>query len=455
MMVEIIFRKGSPTVKLDLLIKNALCVSHNGTDLADVAVRDGIVVAIGHLSDVDAEEVIDATGLHLLPGVIDTQVHFREPGAEAKENLETGSRAAVMGGVTAVFEMPNTNPLTTTAKALEEKITRATNRMFCDFAFYVGATAGNATRLAKLERHVGCCGVKVFMGSSTGNLLVSDDETLEKVLKSGMRRVAIHAEDEDRLIERQHLSEKGGVSQHPVWRDVETALKATSRVLDIARKVGRRVHILHVTTEDEMALIAAYKDIATVEVTPQHLTLSAPDCYEELGTYAQMNPPIREEHHRIGLWKALDVGIVDVIGSDHAPHEKEMKAKDYPASPSGMPGVQTLLPLLLDHVNRGSLSLERVMDLTSAGPARIFNLAGKGRLAVGYDADFTLVDLKRKWIIEESWLQSRCGWSPFTGKQITGKPVGTIIRGRKVMWEDKIADEAHGQPIRFQDTIGV
>jgi len=441
-------------VTLDLLIRNAVCVSHNGVELADIAVRDGIIVALGHLGHAEAAEVINANGLHLFPGVIDTQVHFREPGAEQKEDLESGSRAAVMGGVTTVFEMPNTKPATSTIKALKDKIQRATGRMWCDFAFYVGATAGNVSRLANLERQPGCAGIKIFMGSSTGDLLVAEDEVLEKVLANGTRRIAIHAEDEGRLIERKALAETGGVAQHPVWRDEQTAILATERILRIARKTGRRIHVLHVTTEDEMAILAAYKDIATVEVTPQHLTLSAPDCYEELGSYAQMNPPIRDERHRQGLWKALAVGIVDVIGSDHAPHEKEMKAKDYPASPSGMPGVQTLVPLMIDHVNKGNLSLERFMDLTSAGPARVFNIAGKGRLAVGYDADFTLIDLKKKWVIEEDWLQSKCGWSPFTGRQIVGKPVGTFVRGNKVVWEGALAETPVGQPVRFQETLG-
>lgn len=438
---------------IDILIKNAICVSHNGIEATDVAIKDDIIVAIGHIDNIDVKETIDAKGLHLMPGVIDTQVHFREPGAEAKEDLESGSRAAVMGGVTSVFEMPNTKPSTTTANALKDKVDRATNRMWCDFAFYMGASKKNAKQLHKLERLPGCCGVKIFMGSSTGDLLVSDDQTLADILSNGTRRIAIHAEDEDRLNERKHLSEKGGVAMHPVWRDAKTAYRATDRILEIARRTGRRIHVLHVTTEDEMALLAAYKDVASVEVTPQHLTLSAPECYEELGTYAQMNPPIRGEEDRIGLWKALRVGIVDVLGSDHAPHEKEMKALAYPKSPSGMPGVQTMLPMMLDQVNRGSISMERLMDLTSAGPARLFNIAGKGRIAVGYDADLTLVDLKKKWTIEEDWLQSKCGWSPFTGQQITGKPVGTIIRGHKVMWEGELADEAIGQPIRFQDTL--
>ncbi len=438
---------------IDILIQNAICVSHNGTEVADIAIKDDIIVAIGHLDNLETEEIIDATGLHVIPGVIDTQVHFREPGAETKEDLESGSRAAVMGGVTSVFEMPNTKPSTTTAAALKDKVKRATNRMWCDFAFYMGASKKNAKKLHKLERLPGCCGVKIFMGSSTGDLLVSDDQTLADILSNGTRRIAIHAEDEDRLNERKHLSEEGGVGQHPVWRDAKTAYIATDRILEIARRTGRRIHVLHVTTENEMALLAAYKDVASVEVTPQHLILSAPDCYERLGTYAQMNPPIRDEEQRNGLWKALKVGIVDVLGSDHAPHEKEMKALDYPKSPSGMPGVQTMLPMMLDMINKGALSMERLVDLTSAGPARLFNIAGKGRLAVGYDADLTIIDLKRKWTIEEDWLESKCGWSPFTGEQIVGKPIGTIVRGKKVMWEDVLAEEATGQPMRFQDTL--
>ncbi|MCF6215685.1 MAG: dihydroorotase [Emcibacter sp.] len=438
---------------IDILIKNAICVSHNGIEPSDVAIKDDIIVAIGPLDNLDADEVIDATGLHLMPGVIDTQVHFREPGDEAGEDMESGSRAAVMGGVTAVFDMPNSKPPTTTIKALNDKVKRGTNRLWCDFAFYVGASTKNIKNLHKLERLPGCCGIKIFMGDFTGDLVINDDQKLADILSKGTRRIAIHAEDNDRLIERRHLSEEGGVSQHPIWRDAKTGYIAVDRILEIARRTGRQIHLLHVSTENEMALLAAYKDVASVEVTPQHLSLSAPECYEELGTYAQMNPPIRDEEERIGLWKALSAGIVDVLGSGHAPHEKELKALPYPQSPSGMPGVQTMLPIMLDQVNKGFLSMERLVDLTSSGPARLFNIAGKGRLAVGYDADLTLVDLKRKWTIEEDWLQSKSGWNPFTGRQIIGKPVGTFVRGRKVMWEGTLAEEATGQPIRFQDTL--
>jgi dihydroorotase len=439
--------------KFDLIIRGATCVSHAGIGLADVAVHKGRTAAIGNLANAEAAQEIDAKGLHLLPGVIDTQVHFREPGAEPKEDLATGSLAAVLGGVTGVFEMPNTKPSTTTAEALADKVSRAQGRMWCDFAFYMGASSDNATKLAELERLPGCAGIKVFMGSSTGDLLVWEDEALEAVLSHGTRRVAIHAEDELRLRERKHIADGGNVADHPLWRDEETALMATRRILELARRIGRRIHVLHVTTAEEMALLADYKDVASVEATPQHLTLEAPECYKVLGTFAQMNPPIRSGRHRDALWQALGQGVVDVIGSDHAPHLREEKAKPYPQSPSGMPGVQTLLPLLLNHLNEGRLTLEQLVDLTSAGAQRLFNLAGKGRLAVGYDADYTLVDLKKKWTIEEDWLASKCGWSPFTGMKIIGQPAATIIRGNRVMWQGEVEGTPQGRPIRFQDTL--
>ncbi len=437
----------------DLIIKGATCVSHNGIGPADIGVRNGRTAAIGDLDATDAGAVIDARGLHALPGVIDSQVHFREPGNEHKEDLATGSLAAVLGGVTAVFEMPNTDPSTTTPEALADKLARAKGRMWCDHAFYLGGTAENADHIADLERLPGCCGIKVFLGSSTGTLLIPDDATLKRLLAHGTRRVAIHSEDEYRLKERADRRRAGDPSSHPVWRDEKTALRATQRVLKLARETGRRVHVLHVTTAEEMALLSEHKDIATVETTPQHLTLAAPDCYEQHGTYAQMNPPIRNATHRAAIQEAVRQGIVDVIGSDHAPHTRDEKARPYPESPSGMPGVQTLLPLLLDHAAHGRMTLERVMDLTSAGAARIFGLAGKGRIAVGYDADYTLVDLSAKQTITSDWLASKCGWSPFEGLTVTGWPVGTIIRGNRVMADGEVLGDPGGEPLRFVETL--
>jgi dihydroorotase len=419
----------------------------SGPAAADLWVRDSRVAQIGGQGD--AGTVIDCTGLDVLPGVIDTQVHFREPGLVHKEDLESGSRAAVLGGVTAVFEMPNTNPNTDNADAIADKLARARNRMWCDHAFYVGATAENAEQLAELERLPGTAGVKIFMGSSTGNLLVDDDSNLLRVLRSGHRRVAIHAEDEARMNARAGERVNGDPLSHPVWRDDESALIATRRILRLARQARRRIHVLHVTTPAELELLGQNKDVASCEVTPQHLTLAGEEAYPRLGTHAQMNPPIRSGVHRDGLWYWLNQGVPDVIGSDHAPHTLEEKAKPYPASPSGMPGVQTLLPLMLDHVAAGRMTLQRLIDMTSAGPQRLFGLVGKGRIAVGYDADFTVVDLKKRWTVEEPWLASRSGWSPFTGVTLTGKPIGTIVRGQQVMWEDQLAAQAAGAPLRF------
>ena len=290
------------------------------------------------------------------------------------------------------------------------------------------------------------------MGSSTGTLLIPDDNMLKDVLSSGRRRAAVHAEDEDRLNERLPIRNSGGGPElHPQWRDVKTSLLATERLIRLARTHRRPVHVLHVTTADEINLLRKSRDVATVECTPQHLTLVAPDCYDQLGTYAQMNPPIRDEKHRQGLWRGILDGTVDVIGSDHAPHTRAEKDMGYPNSPSGMPGVQTLLPIMLDHVNAGRLSLKRLVELTSTGPARIYGAALKGEIKVGYDADLTLVDLGLKHTISKNWLASKCGWSPFLDKTVKGWPVATILRGKTIMRDDEIIGDPIGKAVTFQD----
>ncbi len=437
----------------DLVIHGGQVMTPSGLVDTDVGVRDGRIVGIGSLDATAAGEAFDAKGLTVLPGVIDTQVHFREPGNEHKEDLAHGSRAAVAGGVVAVFEMPNTKPATVDAHALNDKLERAKG-MWCDHAFFIGAGRDNHTELAELETLPGCCGVKVFMGSSTGGLLVDEDSALASVLASGRRRVAIHAEDEPRLVERRHLAEEEGHARaHPVWRDEETALRATRRIVALARKANRPIHVLHITTAEEIAFLGTVKDVATVECLPQHLTLTAPDCYERLGSYAQMNPPVREVHHQAGLWHGIGQGIVDVLGSDHAPHTREEKERAYPATPGGMPGVQTILPLMLNHVAQGRLTLQRVVDLLCYGPQRIYNIRGKGRIAVGYDADFTLVDLKAQRTIEASAQESKCGWTPFDGMAITGWPMATVIRGHTAMRDGELSPEPGGKPVRFWDTV--
>ena len=437
----------------DLILKGGIVVNHDGEGPRDLGIRAGRFVAIDDLSRASAGEVIECRGLHLLPGVIDTQVHFREPGLTHKEDLESGSRSAVMGGVTGVFEMPNTDPLTVTAETLADKVKRGHHRMHCDFAFFVGATVDNTKHLPELERLPGCAGIKVFMGSSTGSLLVADDAGLRGVLQKIRRRASFHAEDEPRLNERKNLRVEGDPRSHPVWRDEVAVLKATQRLVTIAHETGARVHVLHISTADEMEYLAGHKDVASVETTPHHLTLEAPGCYERLGTRAQMNPPVRDAAHRAGIWTGLTNGVVDVLGSDHAPHTREEKAKAYPASPSGMTGVQTLVPIMLDHVNAGRLTLLRFVDLTSAGPARLFGIARKGRIAVGYDADVTVIDLKRRETITDKGVASRAGWTPYDGVKVTGWPVGTIIRGRKIMWDGDLTTPAQGERVRFLETL--
>ncbi len=432
----------------DLALLGGSCFTPGGLVDADVGVRDGRISFLGRVTAEQAATVFDASGLTVLPGLIDTQVHFREPGGEQKEDLATGTAAAVAGGITTVFEMPNTRPPTTTAAALEDKLRRAKGRAWSNYAFFVGASADNIDVLDELELLPGCCGVKVFMGSSTGDLLLDGEAELDAVFRNGRRRVAIHAEDEDRLRQRRHLVETGAsVSQHPVWRDDETAMLATQRAVALAERRRRLIHILHVTTADEMAFLGQHKRWVSVEVTPQHLTLNAPECYEALGTRAQMNPPIRSSQHRAGLWRGMGDGTVDVIGSDHAPHTLEEKAGEYPNTPSGMPGVQTTVPIMLNHVYHGRLTLARMVDLLAAGPARIYGIRAKGRLAVGYDADFTLVDKARKHVISDEEMRSRSGWTPFRDREVVGFPVATIVGGKIVMREGELIGTPSGAPV--------
>ncbi len=435
----------------DLVITEGKVLISEGTsrpythrfETVDVGVTQGKIVKIGPGLAAHAREVINAKGLVVLPGVIDSQVHFRDPGHPHKEDLETGSKAAVLGGVTSFLDMPNTSPNTISAGDLQLKVDTAQKKSWAHFGFFIGACEENASELATLERLPHCSGVKIFMGSSTGSLLMSEDSSLKKALASGARRMAIHSEDENLLKANfQKIFSQGGEHSpalHPEWRSVEVATSSTRRIVKIAQEFGRPLHILHLTTAEELEILRQHKDLCTLEVTPQHLTLSAPDCYERLGTLAQMNPPIREQRHQEALWKALNEGLIDVIGSDHAPHTLDEKSKPYPTSPSGMPGVQTLLPLMLDHVHKGRTTLERVLEMCALEPARIYGIKSKGRIAPGFDADFTLVDLKKEWTIENKDMASRCGWTPFDGKKVTGSPEITIVAGQIATRDRKLA----------------
>lgn len=438
----------------DLILTNGTVVLPGRTIGADIGVVNGRIAAIGQLSGAKAEKIIDCKNLHVLPGLMDTQVHFREPGLTHKEDLEHGMKAAALGGITAIFEMPNTKPLTTTPEALQDKLDSAAKGGWTDYAFYFGGTAANAKNLPEWENLPGVCGVKIFMGSSTGDLLCATDDEVSAVLANGRRVVAAHAEDEMMMIvnKKTILGDNTDVRMHPVWRSVESCVSATTRLIRLGRENNRRVHVLHISTAEEMEILKDHRDIASVEVLANHLTLSAPECYERLGTRAQQNPPIREQRHQDALWKAVDSGLVDILASDHAPHTLEEKANTYPASPSGTPGVQTLLGIMLNHVNEGKLTLERLADLMAEGPHRIHQIACKGRIAQGYDADFTIIDMKARHTITNREQASKCGWTPFDGMTVTGWPVMTVIRGHVVMRDGQLQGGPVGKPVRFRET---
>ncbi len=420
------------------------------SEILDIGILQGKISAIGNLHSQDAAEKISAKGLQIFPGLIDTQVHFREPGMTHKEDLESGTHGALLGGFTSVFEMPNTRPPTTTYELMQDKVDRLKNRAWVNVGFYGGASPENIQTIASLENHPSCCGIKIFMGSSTGTLLLDRDEWLEALLKNIRKRAAVHAEDENRLNERKHIAlESKDPRSHPVWRDEQSALLAVQRIVGLAEKTNRQVHILHVTSQDEMEFLAKHKNNASVEVTPQHLLLSAPECYDRYGTKAQMNPPIRDERHRQALWKALHAGVVDVLGSDHAPHTLEEKAKTYPESPSGFVGVQTMLTLMLNEFHKGNISVEKILELLAENPRRLFNIKNKGRIAVGADADLTIVDLNQTKLIENSWIASKCGWTLFDGMKTTGWPVHVFVNGHWAVRDGKKMGDPKGLPLQF------
>ena len=432
-----------------LIIKNGSCYIDGKLAKVDVALSGNKIKKIGQI-ELNSSKVFDATDKVVLPGIIDTQTHFREPGSTDVEDLESGSRAAVLGGVTSLFEMPNTNPPTSNLIEFDKKLQLAKDRMHSNYAFYFGATPENIDQLSKLKDVEGCCGVKLFAGSSTGKLLVDKEEDIEKVISNSDRVVSIHSEDEEILKLRKKFIKKGDVHSHPEWRNAECAMSSTRRVVKIAERYNKKIHVLHVTTKEEVDFLAMHKKNVTFETTPQHLTLYAPDCYDKLGTYAQMNPPIRTKEHYDRLWTAIKNNVVDVIGSDHAPHSKENKDKEYPNSPSGMPGVQTIFPVMLDHVNNGKLSLEQLIKLMCENPCRIFGIKDKGYIKEGFDADLTIVDMNKEQVIKNEMIASKCGWTPFNNYKVKGFPIGTIVNGNLVMSEGKIISKAQGQPMVFK-----
>ena len=434
---------------LDLILKNGLCYIDGKLEKQDIGIKNGNIFEIGSLNKENSKEIFDAKNLTVLPGCIDTQVHFREPGSTSAEDLNSGSRAAIVGGITSVFEMPNTNPPTSSKTEFYNKLKLAKNRMFCNYAFYFGATPDNMKELASVNTLEGCCGVKLFAGSSTGNLLVSQEKDIEKVISNSSKIISVHSEDENILLSRKKFIKEGDVTSHPVWRNEECALESTKRVVRLAQKHKKKIHILHVSTKEEIDFFSEKRDGVTFEITPQHLTLYAPDCYENLKTFSQMNPPLRSKDHYDRLWDAVDETLVSTIGSDHAPHTKEEKNRKYPLSPSGMPGVQTLLPVMLDHVNKGKLKIEKLIKLVCENPCDLFGIKNKGYIKENYDADLTIVDMNKEVVIKDNWIESKCGWTPFNNYKVKGFPIATIVNGEIVMENSKIISSANGKPLNF------
>ncbi len=413
----------------------------------DLAIEDGRIVAIGRVERAIGEE-IDARGLTLMPGVIDPQVHFREPGPVHKEDLETGSKAAAAGGVTAFLEMPNTNPPTTTPAALQDKFDRAAGRCRSHYGFFYGATPDNA---GTVPDPTGVPGIKVFMGSSTGTLLVDDQDALEAQFAGASVPIVVHAEDETRLRARKaQFAGATDPAMHPVIRDVECALIATKRAVDLARRHGKRLHVLHLSTAEETDFLRGLppEGLITTETLPQYLWLDASH-YARLGTRLQMNPPVRDARHGEALWAGLLDGTIACIATDHAPHTLDEKALGFGKAPSGMPGVELSLPLMLHAVAEGRCSIRHVVRWMCEAPAHIYGIVGKGRLVVGGDGDVTLVDRKAQRTVRADDLHTRAGWSPFEGWTLTGWPTMTVLGGRPVYRDGAHVDGVFGSPLRF------
>ncbi len=436
-----------------LLIRNAAIARPDGSTLAgDLLCEQGVISRIDKHIDVDADEAVDAEGRLLLPGVIDAQVHFREPGKEYKEDLASGSRAALKGGVTSFLDMPNTDPPTTGQAALDDKLRRAAQKSVANYGFFIGATPKN---LDELNAATPVCGIKIFMGSSTGGLLVDREEDLDRIFATGDRLIAVHAEDEARIRERRiRFQGRTDVAVHSKIRDNLCALRATERVLHLSKKYRRRLHILHLSTREEVDLLRRDKPPwVTAEVTPNHLLLNTAD-YARQGARVQMNPPIRTPADNAALWAGLHDGILDFIATDHAPHTLEEKRRPYPQSPSGMPGVETSLPLLLTEMTAGRCTLDEVLKWMCSGPADAYRIANKGRLLEGWDADLTLVDTTKTKPVRDEEMFTKVHWSPFQGRELTGWPVCTVVGGRIAFDRGGIRHGVFGKPLRFGPHAG-
>jgi len=431
-----------------LLIRGARVLLPNGEFLVgDVEIREGKILRVAPSIAAVGDREIEAKGLTLLPGVIDPQVHFREPGLEHKEDLFTASCACAKGGVTSFLEMPNTRPLTTTQAALDDKLSRAAEKCLVNYGFFIGATAETLPDLLTANPTPG---IKVFMGSMHGQLLVDGEATLEAIFATGDRLIAVHAEDQARINQRrQEFAGINDVAVHSQIQDNQAALLATQLALKLSNKYQRRLHILHLSTGDEAELLRQEKPSwVTAEVTPQHLLLNT-SAYEKIGSLAQMNPPLRAPRDNEILWQALLDGVIDFIATDHAPHTLAEKAQDYPNTPSGMPGVETSLPLMLTQSVQGRCTVAQVANWMSAAVAKAYKIPNKGKIAPGFDADLVLVDLDNYRLVVREEMVTKCGWSPFEGWNLTGWPVVTVVGGKVVFENGKLNTTVRGEALTF------
>jgi dihydroorotase len=432
-----------------LLIKNADVVFPTGIRAANIVAENGRIVDVDASAATTADDVVDARGLHLIPGVVDDQVHFREPGLTHKEDLTTASRACAKGGVTSYLEMPNTKPATITHQELEAKLARAAEVSRVNYGFYIGATPNNVDVLRSVRRTPG---IKIFIGSSTGDLLVDQQEALERIFAETTLPICAHCEDEATVqANTARLGPNLTIHDHSRIRDHAAAIISTRRAVALAEKYHHHFHVLHVSTADEVEFLRETKPRhVSAEVCPHHLYFCIDD-YDRLGSLVQMNPSIKTAHDNEVLWQALAEGTIQVVATDHAPHTLEEKAKPYPASPSGLPAVENSLALMLDAVNRGRLTLERLVDAMCAAPARIWQMRHKGVIAEGYDADLVLVDMNLRQTIRNGDQVTKCGWSPWDGVELQGWPVCTWVRGRKVWERGRFDDSVRGAEITYRE----
>ncbi len=431
-----------------LLIRNARIAQPDGSILeGDLLCHDGAIERIASEISESADETLDADGNLLLPGVIDPQVHFREPGREHKEDLGSGSRAAVKGGVTSFLEMPNTDPSTSNQAALDDKLRRAAEKCVANYGFFIGATPDN---IDDINHAHPVCGIKIFMGASTGSLLVDKADDLERIFANGERLIAVHAEDEARIrARREQFTGRTDVAVHSEIRDSLSALQATELALALSRKYHRRLHILHLSTREEVELLRRDKPAwVTAEVIPNHLFLNVSD-YAQLGALVQMNPPIRRPEDNAALWAGLQGGAIDFIATDHAPHTLEEKRKPYPESPSGMPGVETSLPLMLTEMRAGRCTLTEIQKWMCYGPAEAYGIRNKGKILEGWDADLTIVDIDHTKPVRNEEMFTKVRWSPFNGRNLTGWPIYTIVGGNVAFDHGRIREGVRGRPLSF------